>query len=217
MSNVNPASSTSVPNNNTLNSNTVNDSTVNANVDSKSSVSDAVDIHPINPKAATKANEDMLRNMAKFTPIDTTESGKSVYSPEDEDKILAQFNELLDQGYNLTMSKKALAIHHNINTGTIDSWRQDNAVNSEASIETSSNSVDVPYISPDNDIEISDELYFEVVQKKLNSIDEELRKFDQKVQEAKELLANEDKIRKEIEAKKETYFPPAFKAALGDK
>ena len=137
MSNVNPASSTSVPNNNTLNSNTVNDSTVNANVDSKLSVSDAVDIHPINPKAATKANEDMLRNMAKFTPIDTTESGKSVYSPEDEDKILAQFNELLDQGYNLTMSKKALAIHHNINTGTIDSWRQDNAVNSEASIETS--------------------------------------------------------------------------------
>lgn len=174
-----------------------------------SNADSAAKVEPINPKAATKTNEDMLKNVIKFTPQGTTESGKSVYSKEDEKKIVAQFNELLDQGYNLTMTKKALAVHHNINTGTLDALRKSHEEHDEQAAESSDASL--------SDLEPSDAEYFAIVQKKLDEIEEELKAFEQKVADAKELLANEDKIRAKIEAKKENYLPPAFKDILNKK
>ena len=55
------------------------------------------------------------------------------------------------------------------------------------------------------------------MQKKLDNINEELKAFEQKVADAKQLLANEDKLRAEIEAKKEAYLPPAFKEIMNKK
>ena len=166
-------------------------------------------VEPINPRAATKTNENMLKNVRKFTPQSTTESGKNVYSEEDEEKIVAQFNELLDQGYNLTMTKKALAVHHNINTGTLDALRKSDEGLDEHTAESVSTHL--------SDIEPSDAEYFAIVQKKLDDINEELKAFEQKVADAKQLLANEDKLRAEIEAKKEAYLPPAFKEIMNKK
>lgn len=166
-------------------------------------------VEPINPRAATKTNEDMLKNVRKFTPQSTTESGKNVYSEEDEEKIVAQFNELLDQGYNLTMTKKALAVHHNINTGTLDALRKSDEGHDEHAAESLSTHL--------SDLEPSDAEYFTIVQKKLDDINDELKAFEQKVADAKELLANEDKLRAEIEAKKESYLPPAFKEIMNKK
>lgn len=183
--------------------NTSNPSADTSNADSTAQV------QPINPKAATKTNEDMLKNVSKFTPQSTTESGKSVYSEEDEEKIVAQFNELLDQGYNLTMTKKALAVHHNINTGTLDALRKSHDEDEELAAENSGADL--------SDLEPSDAEYFAIVQKKLDEIEEELKAFEQKVADAKELLANEDKLRAEIEAKKENYLPPAFKEIIDKK
>ncbi|SJM70481.1 hypothetical protein [Psychrobacter piechaudii] len=166
-------------------------------------------VEPINPRAATKTNENMLKNVRKFTPQSTTESGKNVYSEEDEEKIVAQFNELLDQGYNLTMTKKALAVHHNINTGTLDALRKSDEGHDEHAAESLSTHL--------SDLEPSDAEYFTIVQKKLDDINDELKAFEQKVADAKELLANEDKLRAEIEAKKESYLPPAFKEIMNKK
>ena len=182
---------------------TSNSSAETSNADSVSKV------EPINPRAATKTNEDMLKNVSKFTPQSTTESGKNVYSEEDEEKIVAQFNELLDQGYNLTMTKKALAVHHNINTGTLDALRKSDEGHDEHAAESLSAHL--------SDLEPSDAEYFAIVQKKLDDINDELKAFEQKVADAKQLLANEDKLRAEIEAKKEAYLPPAFKEIMNKK
>lgn len=202
-----------------------------------------VSVKPINPKAATKTNKKLLKNLEKFTPKHTTESGKSVYHPEDRQRILDQLNKLLSKGHNLTMTKKALAMYHNVNTGTLDSWRKTSKIKNEntesitthKTLKTSTTpktkatrlETNPPAASDDTNVvtadlnntaadQVTDDEYFAIIKKKLDSIEEEIRVFEKRVQEAKELLANEDKLRKELETKREDYLPPAFKRRLGE-
>ena len=202
-----------------------------------------VSVKPINPKAATKTNKKLLKNLEKFTPKHTTESGKSVYHPEDRQRIVDQLNKLLSKGHNLTMTKKALAIYHNVNTGTLDSWRKANQIKNEdtesitthktlktsTTPKTKATRLETNPLAADDDRgvttagmnhatadQVTDDEYFAIIKKKLDSIEEEIRLFEKRVQEAKELLANEDKLRKELETKREDYLPPAFKRSLGE-
>lgn len=69
-------------------------------------------------------NKKMVESLAKYEPVEVTESGKCLYSQEDKNKILDQLESLLHQGYNVTMAKKSLAIYHNVSTGRIDRWRK---------------------------------------------------------------------------------------------
>ena len=76
-------------------------------------------------------NKKMVENLEKFEPIEVTESGKNLYSEEDKTNIYNQLESLLQQGYNVTMAKKSLAIYHNTNTSRLDRWRKETEVQSD--------------------------------------------------------------------------------------